>query len=209
MFTTAGAARCTSGAKDHVICWRDWGTCRRSVWAMAGAGPNPWSSPGESAPQPTRTANNSHDTREARTLSHPPLLKPMPFRWRSRRLLQTRRRIKKAARRLPLLVRSRRRRRLRRLFLLVLVLHGSGVDTLRVRIAIHQLDHRHRRGIAIAEAGPQDPGIAARPVRIALRQGGEQLAYHRIVVQLRRHLPPRMQVAPLAQRDQLLDVGPK
>ena len=47
---------------------------------------------------------------------------------------------------------------------LALVLRRAEILALGLGIAVDQLDHRHRRGVAVAEAGLDDAAIAARPV---------------------------------------------
>src|SRR6202042_151510 len=87
---------------------------------------------------------------------------------------------------------------------LFLLLHRPAVQALRTHIAIDELDHRHGRGITIADAGLEDPAIAplARPISVGQR--AEQLGYDHIVPQLRIRETTRVHAAALAQRNQLL-----
>src|SRR3546814_8366744 len=71
------------------------------------------------------------------------------------------------------------------LFFLARRLRRAGVLTLGVRIAIDQLDHSHRGGIAIAETRLQDPGISPVALGIARRQRLEQLGRRGVVTQER------------------------
>src|ERR1700722_10109572 len=51
----------------------------------------------------------------------------------------------------------------------------TGIEALGVDIAVDEFDHRHRRVVAVAEAGLDDAGVAALPVLVADRQRVEQL----------------------------------
>src|SRR5580698_3392057 len=83
--------------------------------------------------------------------------------------------------------------------------NGPGILALGFDVAIDELDHRNRRGIAVAEAGLHDAGIAAIAVLVARADHLEQFLDHGEVAHLRDRLAARMQVAALAERDQLLD----
>ena len=99
-----------------------------------------------------------------------------------------------------------------RLPVFVIGLHGSRIQALGFRVAIDQLDHRHRRRVAVAEPRPQQPGIAARPAGVALRQGGEQLVREPgVAAESGDRLPPGVQIAgsAFAQRDQPIDQPPE
>src|SRR5260370_26246606 len=54
----------------------------------------------------------------------------------------------------------------------------AGILALGVGIAVDQLDDRHRRIVAVAEPGLDDPGVSAAPAGITLRQRGRQLRGH-------------------------------
>src|SRR4051812_35051440 len=56
------------------------------------------------------------------------------------------------------------------------VLRRTGVETLGIDVAVDELDDRHRRIVAVTEAGLDDAGIAALAVLVAGRQRVEQLA---------------------------------
>src|SRR4051795_5350451 len=56
-----------------------------------------------------------------------------------------------------------------------LLLHRSGVLTLRLDVAIDKLDHRDGRGIAVAETRLEHSGIAAVAILVARTQHLEQL----------------------------------
>src|SRR3954451_23900544 len=73
---------------------------------------------------------------------------------------------------------------------------------------LHQLQQHHLGGIRAAWAQLEDPGVAARALRVAWRDLLEQLVDDELVLAERgERLPSRVQVAPLGQRDQLLDLG--
>src|SRR5215813_9096578 len=80
----------------------------------------------------------------------------------------------------------------------------TGILALGVDIAVDELDHRHRRVVAIAEAGLDDAGIAALAVLVAGRQRVEQLLGHLDVAHLTDRLTAHRKAALLAERDQLL-----
>src|SRR5580700_12229533 len=84
-------------------------------------------------------------------------------------------------------------------------LNGPGILALGLDVAIDELDHRDCRGIAIAEAGLHDAGIAAVAVLVARADHLEQLLDHGEIAHLRDRLAARVQVAALAERDQLFD----
>src|SRR5690606_7651333 len=52
-------------------------------------------------------------------------------------------------------------------------------------VAVDQLDDRHGRGVAVAEARLDDAGIAARPVLVPLGQRREELAHGLLLRELR------------------------
>src|SRR5215813_10050556 len=80
----------------------------------------------------------------------------------------------------------------------------TGILALGVDIAVDELDHCHRRVVAIAEAGLDDAGIATLAVLVAGRQRVEQLLGHLDVAHLTDRLTAHRKAALLAERDQLL-----
>src|SRR3954453_16786636 len=74
-----------------------------------------------------------------------------------------------------------------------------------VLIAIDELDHADRRGIAVAIAGLHHPRITTIAVLVAGPDDLQELLPHRDVADLRDRLAPGVQVAALAERYQLLD----
>src|SRR6516162_355401 len=88
-------------------------------------------------------------------------------------------------------------------------LHRSGVLPFRLHVAIDEFDDRDGGGIAIAEAGLEDAGIAAVAVLVAGTEHLEQFLDHGDVAHLRDRLAARVQVATLAERDQFLDDRPQ
>src|SRR5215469_16584746 len=101
----------------------------------------------------------------------------------------------------PLSASSRRRGG----FLLGLLGLRPGIEALGGLVAIHELDHGDRCGITIAEAGLEHAGIAAVALLVAGAEHLEELLDHGDVADLRDRLAARMQVAALAERDELLD----
>ena len=85
-----------------------------------------------------------------------------------------------------------------------LLLHRPGIEALGGLVAIDELDHRHRRVVAVAEAGLEHAGIAAVALLVAGAQHVEQLLDHGDVAHLRDRLAAGVQVAALAERDELL-----
>src|SRR3546814_783311 len=85
------------------------------------------------------------------------------------------------------------------------LLGRSGVLALGGGVAVDQLDDRHRRHVAVAEAGLQHPAVAAVALLVAGRQLVEQLGGNLRVAQHRERLPAGMQVAALAQGDETVD----
>ena len=65
-------------------------------------------------------------------------------------------------------------------------LNGAGILALGIDVAVDELDDRHRRRVAVAEAGLQDARIAAVAVRIALGEHVEELLDDGLVLELRR-----------------------
>src|SRR5215472_15835880 len=86
-----------------------------------------------------------------------------------------------------------------------LLFDRTGVLALGIDVAIDELDHRERRAVAIAEARLHDAGIAAVALLVARADHVEQLLDHRDVADLGDRLAPCVQVAALAEGDQLLD----
>jgi hypothetical protein len=72
-------------------------------------------------------------------------------------------------------------------------------------VAVDEFDDRHRRHVAIAEAGLQDADIAALTVLVARAEDGEQTLDMLVLLQLRSGLTAGVQIAALGQRDQLFD----
>src|SRR3954468_17511603 len=62
-----------------------------------------------------------------------------------------------------------------RFLLLRLLGRGAAVLALGGGVALDELDHRHRRHVAEAEAGLEDAQIAAAAARVARAERGEQL----------------------------------
>src|SRR5262249_35106740 len=84
-------------------------------------------------------------------------------------------------------------------------LHRPGVRALGLDVAIDELDHRDRRGIAVAEARLANTGVAAVAVLVAGAERLEQLLDHRDVAHLGDRLTAGVEVAALAERHQFLD----
>src|SRR5206468_1062042 len=82
-------------------------------------------------------------------------------------------------------------------------LHRARILALGIDVAIDELDHGHRGIVALAEAGLQHAAIAARTGLVARPEHVEELPHHDDVAQLGHRLTARMQVAALAERDQL------
>src|SRR5581483_3277940 len=75
---------------------------------------------------------------------------------------------------------------------------ARGLDRTRVLalgldIALDELDQRHCRGVAVAEARLDDAGVAALPLLVALGEHGEELLDQLGVLQARERLAPRVQ----------------
>src|SRR3546814_417956 len=101
----------------------------------------------------------------------------------------------------------------RRGLLLVLFPAGflgrAGVLALGCGIAVDQLDDRHRRHVAVAEAGLQHPAVAAVALLVAAGQFVEQLGRDLRVAQHRERLAAGVQVAALAEGDETVDDAPQ
>ena len=76
-------------------------------------------------------------------------------------------------------------------------------------VPVDELDHRHRRVVAGPEARLEHTHVAARPLGVARRQHVDQLGRRRAVAGLGDQEPPGVEIAALAERHQLLDVGPE
>src|SRR3546814_9305670 len=76
-------------------------------------------------------------------------------------------------------------------------------------IAVDQLDDRHRRHVAVAEAGLQHPAVAAVALLVAAGQFVEQLGRDLRVAQHRERLAAGVQVAALAEGDETVDDAPQ
>src|SRR5580704_8226967 len=85
-----------------------------------------------------------------------------------------------------------------------LFLHRARIQALGVDVAVDEFNHRHRRVVAVAEAGLDDAGIAALPILVAGGDDVEQLADLILVAHLRDRLAAHRKAALLAERDQLL-----
>src|SRR6185437_15436963 len=83
-----------------------------------------------------------------------------------------------------------------------LLLDRTGVLPLGVDVAVDELDHGHRRVVAVAEAGLDDAGVAALAVLVAGRQRVEQLLDHVGVAHLGDGLAAVGKPTLLAERDQ-------
>src|SRR5947209_19807680 len=92
---------------------------------------------------------------------------------------------------------------------LFLALHRAGILPPRIDIAVDEFDDTERRVVAVTEARLQDAGIAAVALFVARPEHVEELFDQRDIAHLRDRLAARMQVAALAERDQLLDDGPQ
>src|SRR5262245_13909255 len=92
-----------------------------------------------------------------------------------------------------------RRSRLGRLVTREIVL-ALGVD-----VAVDQLDHGTRSRIAVPEPGLQHAGIAAVAVLVARADHLEELLDGVDVAHFRDRLPASVEIAALAERNQLLD----
>src|SRR5688572_22723817 len=86
-------------------------------------------------------------------------------------------------------------------FLELLADHRAAVLALGVEVAVDQLDDAHRRGVAGAQAGLDDTGIAAVAVGVALRQHVEQLDQLGVVEQPRMGEAAIGEAALLGERD--------
>ena len=85
------------------------------------------------------------------------------------------------------------------------ILGRAGILAARADVTVDEFDHRHRRVVAVAEAGLHDAAIAALTGLVARAEDREELLDHILVAQLRHRLTAGMQVAALAERDDLLD----
>src|SRR6266568_5781836 len=84
-----------------------------------------------------------------------------------------------------------------------LFLHRAGIQALGIDVAVDELDHGHRRVVAVAEAGLDDAGVAALAVLVAGRQYVEQLPDLVLVAHLGDRLAAHGEPALLAEGDQL------
>src|SRR5690349_18754316 len=92
---------------------------------------------------------------------------------------------------------------------LFLVDHRAGILALGADVAIDELDHRDRGGVRRADAGLDDPRVAAVAAGVARSDHVEQLGELRVVHQPRLGETPVRKPAALGQRNQLLDIRPK
>src|SRR5258708_17770092 len=88
-----------------------------------------------------------------------------------------------------------RLRRLCRRFGLFVAADRARILALGVGIAVDELDDRHRRIVAVAEAGLDDAGIAARPSGVTLGEGGHQLVGENLILKPGDREAPGMQPA--------------
>src|SRR5918996_1580282 len=187
MLTTAGAAWRTTGAKERPICSRDCGTC----WATATA-------PGADA-QAATIATTTIAPASWRNLA--------PREWRGLSVACRRPVAVPAS-----LTRTRRRSgssgSRRRLFLDPM-LGRPGILPFGRDVAVDELDDRHRRVVAGTKACLEHAQIAACPVLVARAERVDQLGRGPGVASLGDQEPARVQIAPLAQGDQLLDQRPQ
>src|SRR5690606_20538250 len=72
------------------------------------------------------------------------------------------------------------------------------------RVAVHEFNDRHRRHVAIAEAGLQDAHVATLTLLVAGPEYLEQARDMLVLLQLRRRQAAGVQIATLCERDQLL-----
>src|SRR6185436_16634259 len=86
-----------------------------------------------------------------------------------------------------------------------LFLHRARIQALGIDIAVDELDHGHRRVVAVAEAGLDDAGVTALAVLVAGRQRVEQLADLILVAHLADRLAAHGQPALLAEGNKLFD----
>ena len=73
--------------------------------------------------------------------------------------------------------------------------------------ALHELEEDHFGRVRLARADLDDPGVSTGAIRVTRRDLLEELVDSELVLtQRRKGLAPGMQVAALAERDQLLDL---
>src|SRR6185437_15725747 len=97
-------------------------------------------------------------------------------------------------------------RRLRLACFLVTHHYRAGIESLGIRIAVDELDERHRRVVAMAEPRLQHAGITARAARIAWSYYVEQLLHLIGIADLGQRLAAGMKIGASAarQRHELL-----
>src|SRR5262245_46457384 len=88
-------------------------------------------------------------------------------------------------------------------FLRLLLRRRPGILAPGVDVAVDEPDHRHRRRAAFAEPGLAHARIAAVALLVAWADDVKQLLDHGDVADLGDGLAPRVQIAALAQRDEL------
>src|SRR5215470_16559146 len=180
MLTTAGATCLTTGAKVRLICWGEVGTV--SCCASAGAADR-----AAAAIKPIRAI-------QSRIAS---LQSAMPAPTRGRKRAPRQHGNKKGSRQAAALlgVLCPNPLRLRDLGLggfalgLFLGLDRTGILALGSRIAVHELDDRHRGHVAVAEARLQHAGVAAVAALVAVGQRGQQLVRQLVVLERGEDLP--------------------
>jgi hypothetical protein len=82
---------------------------------------------------------------------------------------------------------------------------GAVAGALGVRVAVDEFDDRHGRHVAIAEARLEDTDIAAVPLLVAGAQHLEELGHMGVLLEPARGQTAGVEVAALAERDELLD----
>src|SRR5688572_5584275 len=155
MLTTPGAAARTTGAKESVISAREAGTCWLSAGAFA-AQPSTNAAQARAAQRRPRTRGRPRATSGS---ERPPAAGTRAARAGSGC----------GRGRLALVVAHRRR---------------AGILSFGCNIAVDELDHRHRRIVAVAEAGLEDPHVAAGATLVAGAQHVDQLGRCRLVAGL-------------------------
>src|SRR3954451_20318004 len=79
---------------------------------------------------------------------------------------------------------------------------------MREKVLLDELEEHHLGRVRATRPELEDAGVAARPLAVTRRDLLEQLVDGELVLpEGRQRLAPRVQVAALGQRDQLLDLG--
>src|SRR5215207_10774582 len=87
------------------------------------------------------------------------------------------------------------------------LLRRAAILATRIDIAVNEFDHSHRGVVAVAEARLEHTRVTARTLLVARPEHLKQLLHHCIVAQGRHGQTTCMQVAALAERNQLLNDG--